>query len=61
MPNANTLINNWFNEWSDKLDKDNLPIQAVEVTPDKKVVWVLRSWNPPGDLGPATTIQLLDH
>lgn len=61
LPNANTLINNWFNEWSDKLDKDNLPIQAVEVTPDKKVVWVLRSWNPPGDLGPATTIQLLDH
>jgi hypothetical protein len=29
------------------------------VTPDKKVVWVLRSWTPPADLGPATTLQIL--
>jgi hypothetical protein len=30
------------------------------MTPDKKVVWVLKSWKDP-DLGPATTIQLLDE
>jgi len=34
--------------------------QAIEVTPNKKVVWALRSWTPPADLGPATTIQVLD-
>ena len=30
--------------------------QLVEVTPDKKVVWVLKDWK---DLGPATAIQVL--
>ncbi len=59
LPNGNTLVNNWFNEWSGKLDRTNAPVQAVEFTPDKKVVWVLRSWDQP-DLGPATTIQILD-
>lgn len=33
-------------------------IQLVEVTPDKKVVWVLQDWK---DLGPATTAQFLDQ
>jgi Mala s 1-like protein len=33
-------------------------IQALEVTPDKKVVWVLQDWK---DLGPATTAQFLDE
>ena len=32
--------------------------QLVEVTPDKKVVWVLKDWK---DLGPATAIQVLDE
>jgi hypothetical protein len=36
------------------------PVQALEDTPDKKVVWALRSWEKPADLGPATTLQLLD-
>lgn len=58
LPNGNTLVNNWFNEWSGKLDPSNPPVQAVEFTPDKKIVWVLRSWENP-DLGPATTIQIL--
>jgi len=31
--------------------------QLVEVTPDKKVVWVLQDWT---DLGPATAVQILD-
>jgi outer membrane protein assembly factor BamB len=60
LPNGNTLVNNWFNEWSGKLDPDHPPVQAVEFTPDKKIVWVLRSWESP-DLGPATTIQILDE
>lgn len=60
LPNGNTLINNWFNEWEGAVDlTDGGPVQAVEVTPDKKVVWTLRSWTNP-NLGPSTTIQLLD-
>jgi hypothetical protein len=31
--------------------------QIVEVTPDKKVVWVLQDWK---DLGDATAVQILD-
>jgi hypothetical protein len=61
LPNGNTIINDWFNQWSGRVDTNNPPIQAIEVTPDKKVVWALRSWVPPGDLGPATTIQILDE
>jgi hypothetical protein len=30
------------------------------VTPQKKVVWALSAWNNP-DLGPASSIQLLDQ
>lgn len=59
LPNGHTLLNNWFNEWNGRLDPENPPVQAVEFTPDKKVVWVLRSWKEP-NLGPATTIQILD-
>jgi hypothetical protein len=36
-------------------------VQALEVTPDKKVVWALRALGNPLDLGPSTTIQLLDQ
>lgn len=32
--------------------------QLVEVTPEKKVVWVLRDW---AKLGPATAVQILDE
>jgi outer membrane protein assembly factor BamB len=60
LPNGNTIINNWFNEWGDTLDLGNAPVQAIEVTPEKKVVWALRAWTPPADLGPSTTIQILD-
>lgn len=38
-------------------DRPNI-IQAVEVTPDKKVAWVLQDWK---NLGPATSAQLLDQ
>ena len=60
LPNGNTLINNWVNEWNGPIDKSHPPIQAVELTPDKKIAWVLKSWKDP-DLGPATTIQILDE
>jgi outer membrane protein assembly factor BamB len=60
LSNGNTVINNWFNEWSGPLDTNNPPVQAIEVTREKQIVWVLRSWAAPADLGPATTIQLLE-
>jgi hypothetical protein len=60
LPSGNTLVNNWVNQWSTTVDKKNAPVQALEFTPDKTLVWVLRAWDDPADLGPATTIQLLD-
>ena len=60
LPNGNTLINNWFEQLPDQLDSRYAPVQAIEVTPDKQIVWALRSWQPPANLGPATTIQVLD-
>jgi hypothetical protein len=59
LPNGNTLINDWFNQWSGEVDPATAGVQAIEVTPGKKVVWVLRSWTQPANLGPATTIQIL--
>ena len=59
-PNGNIVINDWFNQWNGaKVDKDNLPVQFLEITPDKKPVWALREWEKP-NLGPATIIQFLD-
>ena len=31
------------------------------MTPDKKLVWALREWTDPADLGPASSLQLLDE
>ena len=61
LANGNTILNNWFNQWSGKVDPANAPVQALEVTPAKKIVWALRSWTPPTDLGPSTTIQILNQ
>ena len=60
LKNGNTLITQWVNAWNGPIDKARAPVQAIEVTPQKKVVWVLRSWAEPADLGPSTTIQMLD-
>jgi len=54
LANGNTLINNWASKG------DGTEVQAIEVGPDKKLVWVLRSWAAPEDLGRSTNIQLLD-
>jgi Mal s 1 allergenic protein-like len=59
LPNGNTLLNNWANIKT-PAERTNGPVQALEVTANKKLVWALRSWTDPADLGPATTIQILD-
>jgi hypothetical protein len=59
LANGNTVICNWiagdnhFEDWPQT-------VQIIEVTPDKKVVWALRQWDNP-NLGPASSIQLLDE
>ncbi|MBC8052665.1 MAG: hypothetical protein H7Y13_06345 [Sphingobacteriaceae bacterium] len=62
LANGNILFNNWFNQWGTAtVDLKNPPIQALEITPDKKVVWALSSWAEPANLGPSTIIQLLEN
>ena len=58
LANGNTVISNWIAGSK----PENWPgtAQFIEVTPDKKVVWALRSWDNP-NLGPSTSIQLLDE
>ena len=61
LANGNTVISNWCpNGIKDPKDWHK-SVQVLEVTPDKKLVWALRSWEAPADLGPATAIQLLDE
>lgn len=61
LPNGNTIINQWANEWDGVSTwAESQPVQALELTPDKRVVWILRAWTPPYKLGPATTLQILD-
>lgn len=60
LANGDTLITNWcagdknVGEWPGT-------VQVLEVTRDKRVVWALRAWKDPADLGPASSIQLLDE
>jgi hypothetical protein len=56
LKNGNTLVNNWFNQWNGtgQVDMKNQPVQLIEVTPDKKIVWALREWTEPTNLGPST-------
>jgi outer membrane protein assembly factor BamB len=63
LKNGDTVINNWVNEWTKNGDNAPGSAQAIEVSPDKKVVWALREWGADGgvNLGPATTIQFLDQ
>jgi hypothetical protein len=61
LPNGNTLVNNWVNEWNKTAVNGPGTVQALELTPAKQVVWALSAWTPPANLGPATTIQLLDE
>jgi hypothetical protein len=67
LENGDTLISNWCpvgvvdGKGAKAPSKWPGTVQVLEVTPDKKIVWALRSWTPPADLGPATVIQLLDQ
>jgi hypothetical protein len=61
LANGNTVISYWCpGALKDPKDWPGT-IQVIEVTPEKKVVWVLSAWDAPADLGPATCIQLLDE
>lgn len=59
LANGNTVICCWI---AGVNDTSHWPgtVQVFEVTPQKQVVWALSSWKDP-DLGPATSIQLLDE
>jgi len=59
LANGNTVICSWI-AGNNNIKEWVGTVQAFEVTPDKKVVWALSSWDKP-DLGPATYIQLLDE
>jgi len=67
LANGNTVMSNWCPNAVLDAKGNKAPnkwpttVQVLEVTPDKKIVWALRSWTPPADLGPATVIQLLDE
>jgi hypothetical protein len=58
--NGDTVINNLANEWTKSPENGSNTVQALEVTPAEQVVWALRSWTDPAELGPATTIRFLD-
>ena len=59
LSNGNTVICNWI-AGNDNTKDWAGTVQVFEVTPDKKIVWALSSWDKP-DLGPSTSIQLLDQ
>lgn len=63
LSNGNTIINTWFNEWEGTgcVDLKNQPVQAIEVTKDKKIVWALRQWTGETYLGPSTRIIPLNE
>jgi hypothetical protein len=59
LANGNTVVCNWCAGDSNAAHWPGT-VQVFEVTPAKKVVWALSSWGNP-DLGPSTSIQLLDE
>jgi hypothetical protein len=60
LANGDTVICNWcpYNLKDPKTWPGSA--QVLEVSPEKKVVWALKQWDDP-DLGPASSIQLLDE
>ena len=61
LANGNTILSSWMANGIKDPKEWPGAVQFIEVTPDKKIVWALRSWDEPANLGPATTIQLLDQ
>ena len=61
LANGNTVLTNWCpGRLGSRKDEWPKTIQLIEVTPDKKVVWVLREWTDP-DLGTSSCVQMLDQ
>jgi len=60
LANGDTVVCNWcpYNLKDPKTWPGS--VQVLEVTPEKKVVWAMSEWKNP-DLGPASSIQLLDE
>jgi outer membrane protein assembly factor BamB len=54
LSNGNTIINNWDGK------ENGTPVQFIELDKSKNLVWALRSWQEPADLGRSTIIQVLD-
>ncbi len=59
LANGHTIITCWVAGDNDTSHWAGT-VQVLEVTKDKQIVWALSSWKAP-DLGPATSIQLLDE
>lgn len=60
LDNGNTIICNWCAGMKNT-DDWKKTVQILEITPEKKVVWALRSWDGNNDLGPSSSIHLLDQ
>ena len=61
LANGNTLVSNWCPVHLKNPADWPSSVQVLEITPDKKIVWALRAWDEPADLGPASAVQLLDE
>jgi len=61
LANGNTVMCSWCPNSIKNPRQWPGSVQVLEVTPDKKIVWALSSWTEPNDLGPASSIQLLDE
>lgn len=60
LENGNTVISNWCVNGIKNTEDWPASVQYFEITPDKKLVWALRQWLDP-DLGPGSSIQILDE
>lgn len=56
LPNGNILFNDWIAGQDESTWAGT--VQFCEITPDKKIVWMLSSWENP-DLGPSTAIEII--
>ena len=61
LANGHTVITNWCPNGIKNPKEWPTSVQVIEVTADKKIVWALRAWDAPANLGPATNLQLLDE
>jgi hypothetical protein len=58
LENGNTVVCNWVG--NRPVNERIGSVQVIEVTPDKRVVWAMKSWQDP-NLNTASAIQLLDE